>query len=165
MRKPDKTGVADAWLIEMSNEAQQAHSKEWGYPHTGIKHWFIRGPYHPFWHWWMISVIDLRDHPNTPPANKQYPEAEYEFSIYSLKDEVNIEAADKGDLANRGYTLLSPPDVIFQFHGVTDKQASDICDLAVDLIVRGQSCDSDFRQQWKSMLANTVTHYTLGIHE
>lgn len=164
MRDPDKTGVAQAWLIPISQEAIDAHIKEWGYLPASIRQWFIKGPYHPFWHWWMVSVIDLKDHEGMPPANKQYPEAEYEFIIMSLDGEVNIDACDKGKPENRGFTYLQPPDVVFHFHGVTPEQASEICDSAVSLIVNGQSCDSDFREYWKSMLARTVEHYILGVH-
>lgn len=164
MREPDQSGIAQAWHIPLSENAIQSHIDDWGYPPTSISQWFIKGPYHPFWHWWMVSVIDLKDHEGIPPANKQYPEAEYEFGIYSLDGEVNIDACDRGDVTNRGFKPLSPPDVIFHFHGLTSEQASEICEAAVTLIVNGQSCDSDFREYWKSLLARTVEHYTLGIH-
>lgn len=164
MREPDKSGVAQAWLIPLNQESVDAHIKEWGYPPATIRQWFVVGPYHPFWHWWMVSVIDLKDHDGMPPAHKQYPEAEYEFMIMSLNGEVNIEACDTGDFENRGFKYLTPPDVVFHFHGVTEEQACEICDAAVSLIVKGQSCDSDFREYWKAMLARTVEHYVLGVH-
>jgi hypothetical protein len=164
MRQPDKKGAAQAWLIKKSQAAIDAHVKEWGYPDTTVRHWFVNGPYHPFWHWWMVAVVSLADIPGIPPANKQYPEAEYEFTIYSLEGEVDIDAYDAGDIKNQRFKVLSPPDVTFHFDGVTDKQAAEICDAAVQHIVAGQSCDSDFRYYWKTMLQRTVDHYKAGVH-
>lgn len=164
MREPDKSGVAQAWLLEETPEVQEAHIKNWGYPSTSVRHWFVQGPYHPFWHWWQVGVIDLADHPGMPPAHKQYPEAEYEFAIFSLQGEVDIDALESGDIENRGFKVLQPADVVFHFHKVTREQAAEICDAAVTMIVKGQSCDSDFREWWKGALANTVEHYVLGVH-
>lgn len=164
MRGPDKSGVAQAWKINVTQAIIDAHVKEWGYPPTSVCQWFVNGPYHPFWHWWLVSVIDLKDHPGMPPANKQYPEAEYEFCIWSLEGEVNVDAIDAGDIENRGFKILQPADVTFHFHRVTREQAAEICDAAVATIVAGQSCDSDFREWWKGMLARTVEHYVLGVH-
>jgi hypothetical protein len=166
VREPDLAGIAKAWKIKMTQEMIDAHIKEWGYPHTGIATWYVNGPDHPFWNWWLISVISLKDILGVPPAQKKYPEAEYEYTCYSLKGTPNIDAIDKGDYDNRGFeNILEPSDVQFHFHGVTDKQAEEICDAAVFAIVQGQSCDSDFRNWWEQMLINTVTHYKLGVHE
>lgn len=165
MRPPDKSGVARAWLIEVSDEVIEAHIKEWGFTHTTLRQWYINGPYHPLWEWWVVSVISLKDVEGVPPAHKQYPEAEYEFTIWSLDGVPNIDTCDRGDLENRGFkSYLHPADVTFHFHKVTDEQAKQICDGAVDLIVRGQSCDSDYRQFWLNALARTVEHFVLKLH-
>lgn len=165
MREPDKSGVAKAWLINPNVKSINAHIKKFGYPPTGLRTWFINGPFHPFWSWWIVSVISLKDVPGVPPANKQYPEAEYEYTCYSLDGVPNIDELDKGNLKKRGFkSILQPADVQFHFHNVTDEQAIEICDAAVSHIVAGQSCDSDYRQYWKAMLARTVEHYVLGVH-
>lgn len=166
MTKPDsKSGIVKAWKVDINDAIIAAHVKEWGYPPAGVRTWYVLGPFNPVWHWWMVAVISLKDIEGVPPAKKQYPEAEYEFGIYSLSGEVNIDACDKGDLANRGFGILWPPDVIFHFHGLTDDQASQVCDHAVRAIVSGISPDSDNRSWWEGSLAATVTHFTLGVHE
>lgn len=166
VRDPDKTGVAKAWKIEPTDEAIRQHVESWGHAPTPVRTWYVNGPYHPLWSWWMVGVISLADVPGVPPAIKQYPEAEYEFTIYSLSGVPNIEALDRGDLANRGFdAILQPADVTFHFHGVNDRQAAEICDAAVAAICAGQSCDRDFREWWKGALTSTVTHYALGVHE
>lgn len=166
IRKPDKEGVARAWHIPITEEAIQAHIREWGYPPAPIDTWYVNGPYNLFWHWWMVSTISLADIPGIPPANKQYPEAEYEFTIYSIDGTPNIKALDKGDVDNRGFkSILQPADVTFHFHGVTDEQAKTITEHAVRAICDGISCDSGNREWWKTSLARTVEHYVLGVHE
>lgn len=165
VREPNLHGIADAWRIELTQEAVDNHIKEFGYVHTSLRQWIVRGPYHPMWNWWYIGLVSLKDFPGVPPANKLYSKAEYEYCCYSLQGVPNIEAIDKGDTDNRGFeTFLTPPDVQFHFDGVTDEQAIEICDAAIHAIVSGQSCDSDFRGWWEGMLANTVQHYKEGKH-
>lgn len=164
MREPDLAGVARAWRISEDPRVQERHIREFGHEHTGLQTWLINGPYHPFWSWWHVGVISLRDFEGMPPAQKQYPAAEFEFAIYSLDGTPDIEAIERGDLDNRGFKFLSPPDVVFHFDGVNDRQAVEICDAAVQLIVRGQSCDSDFRRFWDGSLRATVEHYKKGGH-
>jgi hypothetical protein len=130
----------------------------------------VHGPYHPLWSWWQVSVITLEDVPGFPPANKQYPEAQWEFSVTSLnagpgcdRKTVDIDAIERGDRkATPGF--LTPQDVVVQFHAVTRDQAAQVCEHAVDAIVAGQSCDSDHRQWWQGAVTKTVEHYVLGVH-
>lgn len=86
---------------------------------------------------------------NSPPGGKVTPD---------------IKRLRAGDLTARG-EFLHPADLVFQFHGVTDDQARQICELAVEHIVAGQSCDSDFRAYWERTLTSTVAHYVDGTHE
>ena len=162
MREPDLSGVAKAWRIENTPELRARHVKEFGYEGSGLDTWLVNGPYHPFWSWWHVGVISLGDIEGAPPAAKQYPGAEYEFAIFSLDGEPDVDAVERGDLDNRGFTFLSPPDVLFQFGGVTDEQAIEISEKAVRAIVEGASCDSDFRSWWEATLTKTVEHYRRG---
>lgn len=164
MRDPDLSGVARAWRLNINASMSEAHRREWGYDHTGIATWYVCGPYHPFWSWWYIGLISLADVPGVPPANKVYPEAEYELTFVSLDGDPNLDALEQGRLEDRGYTFLSPPDLVFQFNGVTREQAVEIAEAAVRMIVAGQSCDSDFREWWRGALETTVQHYKEGIH-
>lgn len=174
MRAPDKSGVARAWRIEQSPEAIAAHEREWGYPPASIgPTWLVNGPYHPLWSWWYVGVVSLADRPGTPPARRRYPEAEYELMILSLNPSPtdgrpavpDIDGLEAGGDAMRCLPgFLTPPDVVFQFDGVTDDQAAGLAEIAVDVIVGGQSCDSDFRQWWLGSLQATVQHIREGLH-
>lgn len=153
-----------AWLIA-EEEARARHAWATGRPSTSIATWIVNGPYHPFWAWWQVCVIHLRPVLGVPAAYKAYPEAEYEFSIYSLNPEAgepDIAALEAG--AGYGVKVLTPPDVQYHFHGVTDEQAAEICRHAVRAIVDGHSCDSDYRSWWEGSLAHTVEHFVQGVH-
>jgi hypothetical protein len=173
LRPPDKSGVARAWRVERTVEMEANHMTEFGYPPVQVgPTWLVNGPYHPLWSWWYVSCISLRDVPGVPPANKRYPEAEYELIVFSLNPDPkpprpkvpDLDALAAGD-ATRGLPgFLHPPDVVFQFHGVSEQQAEQILELAVDRIVAGQSCDSDFRSWWTAALESTVEHYRNGRH-
>lgn len=173
MREPDKTGIARAWKIEQTPELIAAHIESWGSPPAGVgPSWIVNGPYHPFWAWWHVACISLADIEGIPPAHRQYPEAEFEIMCLSLNPDPkgegcyppDIAALEAGDTKHGLPGYLTPPDWIVHFHGVTADQAAAICELAVDHIVAGQSCDSDFREHWKLAITKTVEHYLLGVH-
>ena len=85
MREPDlQGGPVRAWRIAQTDAVRQAHIDSFGYPDAGIDTWIVNGPFHPFWSWWHVGVVHLRDIPNCPPAQKKYPEAEYEFTVFTL---------------------------------------------------------------------------------
>jgi hypothetical protein len=165
MREPDKVGAARAWKLDGAALKAATDGVE-----ADVVTWIVNGPYHPVWAWWQVGVITLDDVPGFPPANKQYPEAEWEFSITSLqagpgcdRKTVDIDALERGDLdAVPGF--LTPQDAVVHFHAVTREQAATICELAVNAIVAGHSCDSDFRFWWKNAITKTVEHYVLGVH-
>jgi hypothetical protein len=148
-RKPDHSGVASAWKMEFGDYARPEQA-------ATLNGYVINGPYHPFWKWWMVAVIHLREIDGVPSANKQYPEAEYEFMILSIDPERNQPDPDKPFPQDVGY--LQPPDCVVQFHGVTDEQAAEICQMSARAISMGQSCDSDFRSWWESAIKNSVKH-------
>lgn len=170
MRDPDFSGVARVWRIETTEIQQKAHKENWGYESSSLADWIVHGPYHPFWSWWYVAVISLRDIPDAPPANKKYPEAEYEFMIISLnpdgrnEGQVDIDKIEAGDIEGGLPGFLTPSDVVFQFHGVTDEQAVKVGEAAIRAIVNGQSCDSDFRSWWMRSLEATVEHFRMGVH-
>lgn len=154
-RAPDFGGVAQAWKMEMGED----HRKE---QEATIAGYVIRGPYHPFWKWWMISVVHLRPLDGVPPAKKHYPEAEYEFMIMSIDPEKPEPDPDKPFPQDVGY--LTPADCVVQFDGVTDEQAAEVCEAAAKTIANGMSCDSDFRSWWEGSIRSTVQHYKEGKH-
>lgn len=158
MTPPTKIGYAgQAWHIENDSDVPDHRAT--------LASWLVKRPgAHPFWQWWLLSVISLRDIEGVPPAHKRYPEAEYEFMIATVDPESHPDP--KPEDALPGFGLLRPIDVIVQFHGVTDDQARRIAGLAIDAIVHGMlSPDQDYRRSWESAIRNTVDHFVQGVHE
>ena len=164
MRDPDKQqGPTRAWLIAKSAVTRPDQE-------ATIAGWLVNGPFHPLWQWWMLSIVHLRDLPGVPPAQKRYPEAEYEFMIVSLNPEKGVPDIDElertgtwGDPEKPPF--LTPIDVTEQFHGITDAQAHEIAEKAVNAILDGWiSPDQDFRSSWSRVIASTIDHYRRGVH-
>jgi hypothetical protein len=173
MREPDFSGIAKVWQIRHQPEMKTAHADSWGYASGSLCDFIVHGPYHPLWSWWYIGLVHLRPIEGAPPANKQYPEAEYELMCLSLNPRgesgrpkiPDLEKLEAGDVEHGLPGFLTPPDWVVQFHGVTDEQARKIATIAVKIIAEGQSCDSDFRQWWKHSISETARHYREGLHE
>ncbi len=157
MRPPDLYGIAHAWRVRLKELP------------TSLSFWIVRGPFHPLWCWWIVGLVHLRDVPGAPPPRRQFPEAEFEFHIASLdagpecdKRWIDIDAVERGEAGS--LPILDPPDFVYQFAGVTDTQAIEICDAAVRAIVAGCSPDSDFRRWWEAALSGSVDHVREGAH-
>lgn len=126
--------------------------------------WFVNGPFHVAWQWWMLGCVDLFPIEGAPPAHKQYPQAEYEILIFSLdpaKSPPPLEKAEAGNLTD-GWgggegIFLTPADLVFQFHGVSREEARSVLEWMIERIMAGKmSPDSDYRSAWKSMLGVRV---------
>lgn len=123
--------------------------------------WFLEIPQaHPFWTKYLLGVCHLRDIPGAPPAKKQYPEAEYELMVLALNPESKPSPDDLSTLKP-----LLPPNVVVQFHGVTDEQAKEIARLAARACVDGvlwvePSDLTGMREKWSRTIRETAEHYT-----
>jgi hypothetical protein len=156
MREPDVTGPAGkAWIMTAaaSQPDHQAHLESWLLQVPGA---------HPLWQHWVMALVHLRDVPGVKPAHRQYPEAEHELLILSL---------DPGHPANPDLAagerlhFLTPPDLVHQFHGLTDDRARQLGTMAVRAICNGHlSPDQDFRSVWRTVIDATVAHYRQGAH-
>jgi hypothetical protein len=132
---------------------------------AGLSSWIVNVPgAHPFWSHWMVAVCHLRDLPGVRAANKKYPEAEFEFIIASI----NPESCPNPTVARalvEGLPLMSPIDVVEQFHGVKDEDAARVCEGAIRAIIDGHmSPDQDYRSAWKTVIHATVKHFQEGRH-
>lgn len=115
---------------------------------------------HPWWEYWGVTVVHLRDILGAPAAKKSYPDAGYEFGIWTIDPRKHPAPVDPDAGA---WALLSPADSIVQFHGIDDEQATELGLLSVKLMVeRAYSPDSDFRSFWKEAIWGTVEHMTIG---
>lgn len=102
---------------------------------------------HPFWPTYLVAMIHLRDMPGVPPANKDFPEAEYEFMIVAL----DPEGTPGHPLAvddMQSFRHLTPINVRVQFNAASDDDARQRCTDAVTLICQqgaGIEPDDDAR--------------------
>ena len=113
----------------------------------------------PFWSYWMVAIVHLRDIPGVPPARKSYADAEFEFLIATI----DPEKAPNPDPDLGPWPLLRPMDCVVHFHGVIDDQAAKLLELAVrDMVLSAESPDSDYREAWKRKIWATVEHMTTG---
>lgn len=173
MRPPEKRGpVAQAW--EQTIERTRAQTEAMGEQYmddwdASIGLFFLTGPFHPLWTWWAIALCHLRDLPGLTPAKRHYPEAEYEFAIWSM----DAPGFDPDHAEHWASHLLHPADVVKHFDIGTvllvverDRIAREVLEIAVDAIVAGHaSPDSDNRAWWKRCIDGTVEHIlTKGQH-
>ena len=164
MRKPDIKGDnANAWRVP------KRRASAWAALHpekvdpvtlmTTVDLWYVNGKgFHPFWSWWAVSAVSLEDIEGVAPANKHYPEAEWELSIWSIG---SGEPAVNGD---GGFKAMEPPDLLLQFHGLERGQVEGVERLLVEAICAGRtSPDSDWRRQNMSAMVKVVNDYYIGL--
>lgn len=160
MREPDqKSHLARAWNLDLS-KVPEGPAKE-----AAVASWLLNVPgAHPFWSYWVMSVISLRDLPGMKPAHKCYPEAEYEFMILAVDPERHP-APDPDLILLEGFGWLDPIDVMEQFHGISVMDCRRLAEGSVRAICSGFiSPDQDYRPAWKSLIAGTVQHLAEGRH-
>lgn len=154
MRRADQEGAAGrAWMIQPQRPSQNA----------SLGTWLVHAPNaHPFWEWWMVAVVHLREGEDLPPPKHIYAGAEYEFTILTVDDD-ECPNPDPELVEEEGLLFYTPPDVVEQFHGVTDQEAMSIAGMAVTSIVDGNmSPDPQYRPKWKIMLEETVKSFQDG---
>lgn len=158
MRDPNTSGVAGrAWKVAL--DAPWVKSA----PNSTLVAWFLCVPSaHPFWSWYSISVIHLRDMEGVKPAIRQYPEAEYELIVIALDpgpDRNNhVEYDPDGSEPTK---LLMPPNHVIQFHGLSDEQAAELGDRLAMAVCRGLlNPDTDHRRAWTKAVQQLVERYS-----
>lgn len=170
---PDRAGFARAWKIEPSEKVRKQYIKEWGYEPAGAgPTWIVNGPYHPFWSWWYLAAVHLREIEGAPPPKISVPDASHEFLCMSLNPEpekrpkipdiAGLRAGKDPTKCLPGF--LDPPDFVVQVAGLDDAQAASVLDAVVRHIVAGTSCDSDNRRYWENSIKGTAQHYREGVH-
>jgi hypothetical protein len=142
-RLPDLAGPAgEAWELPVKKGR--------------LSFWLVQCPdAHPFWKWWVVTLAVFRELPIAPGTRRLYPQAEYEFAIGAI-DPYLCPAPDPAK-AEQEYPELVPLDVVKQFHGITDEQATELCKTSVQGIVGGLlSPDDDQRGKWAPAIDTMV---------
>lgn len=143
-----------AWKLDLSGISKAG-------THTDVGTWLVNGPFHPFWRWWIVSAVHLRDVEGAPPAKLRVEGATHEIMVISLKpdEEITPERLEGGDLP------YLAAEMTHQVVGLRDDQAEYLLELMVRYIGSGRiSPDSDYRSMWPEILDNTAEHLRYGTH-
>lgn len=153
-REPDaSTSLGRAWKIRATRPGS-------------IGGWFVNVNWaHPVWNLWLVGVVHLRDIEGVPPPKRHYPDAAYEFGIWSVDPRPLATVPFDPDMGE-GHGILHPPDAIVHFHGVDDRRALMLLDSAVNVILAGRmSPDSGFRRAWEELVRGTARCLANGRHD
>lgn len=125
----------------------------------------------PAWHHYLLSVISLRDLEGFPPARRDYPEAEYELSVFAVDSGINDPGQPPPDPADLGtLRLLTPQNLSVQFHEVDETMAAHIGEMAMKAVCDGYLIPEPegiigARDAWKLSVAQTIEHHKAGRHQ
>lgn len=134
---PQKEGRAGkAWRMPLDMD-DKAHST--------LKQWAVFCPKaHPFWSWFVVSVVHLRPVPGLPYPKLFDARSQWEIGVLAC----NLKTEREFDMLRpETWKVMLPPNSMMQFHGpLGDEDAMAVVDGLVEAFVRGQvSPDSDAR--------------------
>jgi hypothetical protein len=158
VRAPDFEGPAGrAWRVALPAQHERADTT------ATLAQWLLTIPSaHPAWHSYALAVVHLREIPGVRPAVKRYPEAAYELLVLALDPDKPLPDPDVQPFR---LPFLTPPNLVEQFHGVTDEQAVQVAELLARGFVDGHvNPDTDWRSHTQGVLRTTVEHFATGKH-
>lgn len=160
-RDPDHEGTAGkAWRWDLPGNVPNVE--------TNIDSYLICTPgSHPFWWWYMVAMIDLREHVGIPAPHKQFDTAEYEIQVVALSPEHPVPEPEGNPFVEQSLKLMQPSDQIIQVGSFNkgDDDAREMLRLIIKACVDGYLVpDQDHRQRWAHVVANTYEHMTTGGH-
>ncbi len=144
---PDEIGNRGrAWRARLPDPGQRSKTDTDG----TVAAWLVHAPAaHPFWSWYLVSVIHLRPIAGVKPAVITKPGATHELMILALNPEHALPPLD----LQSGVRYLTPIDVVEQFEAANDAVANQILELSVRAIVTGYlSPDQDWRRDWRESI-------------
>jgi hypothetical protein len=116
---------------------------------------------HPWWSWYAIAGVSLREQEGTPAPVLRFPSATHEFMVLALDPGKPLPQIRNWE----GASYLKPFDLVHQVELPGDEQAQEIVDLIVRRAVcDGMSLDEDNRARWQRSLDTTAQHYREGRH-
>jgi hypothetical protein len=155
MRTPDFSGVAGwrAWTVK-NTLAKPDHA-------ASVASYLLFCPgAHPLWSYWNLGVVHLRPLPGVRPAIITRPGATHEILMAALDPDTTPDPDDVGE----GWPWLRPFDLVEQFQVPGDEYARQLARLMVEMIMHGNSPDSDYRRSWQNVVQATAAHYREGRH-
>lgn len=171
LTRPEMFGVPDITAGRSPRAAwKQTPNERSDYP-ADRGTWLVYCPGgHPFWSWWVISLVSLIDIPGQPPAHFQYPGATHELLIMALSPEKEwssiwkricvLQPGDERPLL----PLLIPLDLVHQFTVPNDASAIALQGILVERCMLGDiSPDSDYASLWRRIIDATAADFR-GAH-
>jgi|OM-RGC.v1.018148353 hypothetical protein len=167
VRDPDKQLDGRlAWRLRVIGEDHDS---------PALQAWVLWCPQdHPAWQAYYVTGCSLDDErfgERFGPSQKQYPEAEYEITVFALNPEhhdlvaamINSEdplhGVAEGDGRPANVPYLMPPNVVQHVDGITRDGADAIVEAVVNVAINGVSLDSDFSGWWCSAIKGTASHF------
>ena len=149
-KEPDMTGVGNGkvWAQDIKGP-QERHPESVG-KETTIGAWIIHAPgHHPFWEYYAIACIHLRDVPGMKPAEILLQGATHEIFIWALSPDHKVALND--DLH-----LLRPVNFTAQFIEESDSSAYKKVEGSIKEIMEGKlSPDTDYNRLWIARYGNS----------
>jgi len=132
-----------------------------------VVQWVIRlnPPEHPAWDSYLLSIVSLAHVEGLPDPHKDFPEAEYELSLFALSSESRIDPRDM-----RGALILYPANLTVQFGGCTHEHCQELASLLAKALADGflpaEAGDYGERglEVWRGSLLQTLEHLVTGHH-
>ncbi|NUS86000.1 MAG: hypothetical protein HOY75_25575 [Streptomyces sp.] len=129
---------------------------------AGLDSWILTGPrWHPVWYQYNLGVVSLADHPGLPPANRRYPDATHELTVFALNPEQG--PLDARHLPEGPLPFLTPVNVVEQIT-TTDQRGRELAALCARAVVDGllwpETGDAPdrIRAAWRSSIHQTLDH-------
>ena len=118
--------------------------------------------------YYSAGLIHLRVEPGKVMPDKNYDSAAFEFAIYALNPnhEVDVDKADKGDFS--GVIALGVPTVLHQFSPalkqvLSDKQAVEVIDEAIKSLLSPEghrrkhlNPEKDYNENWIRVIQSGI---------
>lgn len=165
MREPDITGTnGRAWKAAASSMSPELRAK---WP-AGLDLWLMHVPgAHPFWGWYILSGVSLRDIEGCPPAKRQSPDMTHEVILFALDPDYHPDDTWCSDGPGRwSRHFLTPANLVEQVTAFTDDHLIELLFLFSRACCHGQACpDTDFRSANQQLIHTTADHLRRGLHE
>lgn len=140
---------------------------------TTLVSWFMHLPNQGLgWDDYLLCLITLADVAGYPPANKRYPEAEYEVLVTALDPSVNPNPKDWTT-----WHRMEPVNYVTHFDGISDTAAIQVVDALALACVAGllpgetqvyldgkMMLVKQLVDLWDETVHDTVHHYRTGGH-
>lgn len=129
---------------------------------TCLRYVMLRRPdAHPIWHDYMMTLIHLRPVEGYPPAVLANSNCTHELMCYAL--DPNYDNQPTGPHEQR---FLTPPNLVYQFEGLTDEQALEVFSAYLKCMAR-RTCspDTDWRSVQRALLRGITNEVLKGIKE